>query len=357
MYDRILLVDDHPGNLEILEDVLGDDYEIATAAFGEEALALTQTFRPALILLDIMMPGIDGYETCRRLRATPSLRHTKIMMVSAKAMVSERLQGYEAGAADYMTKPFDLEELREKVQVYLRLRSLEELDSLKSDVLALLSHETATPLNGLLGPLQMLREEPDMELTERRQLLDLIYDSAMRLHELYNKVCKLSAMRAGRWPFAMEAVELDEIIEVAINTVAPQADKHQIEVKWVDTTSVVVKADLLQMQEVIIAFLDNAIQASSTAGCVTIRTWQDTDLLRIAVHDQGPGIDPDYLPHIFEPFVNPDILHHDSGQGISLAMTHEILKAHNGTIEVDSRSETGTTFTLCIPCHAAGVSP
>lgn len=80
MYDRILLVDDHPDNLEILEDVLGDDYEIATAASGEEALALAQTFRPALILLDIMMPGIDGYETCRRLRATPSLRHTKIMM-------------------------------------------------------------------------------------------------------------------------------------------------------------------------------------------------------------------------------------------------------------------------------------
>lgn len=91
MYDRILIVDDHPDNLEILEDVLGDDYEIATAACGEEALELAETFRPALILLDIMMPGIDGYETCRRLRATPSLRHTKIMMISAKAMVTERL--------------------------------------------------------------------------------------------------------------------------------------------------------------------------------------------------------------------------------------------------------------------------
>lgn len=231
MYDRILLVDDHPDNLEILEDVLGDDYEIATASSGEDALALAKTFRPALILLDIMMPGIDGYETCRRLRATPSLRHTKIMMVSAKAMVSERLQGYEAGADDYMTKPFDLEELREKVQVYLRLRSLEELDALKSDVLALLSHETATPLNGLLGPIQMLREEPEMALAERIQLLDLVYDSAMRLHVLYNKVCKLSAMRAGQWPFVKESVEVEEIIEVALNTVAPKAEKHPIEVK------------------------------------------------------------------------------------------------------------------------------
>ncbi len=349
MYERILLVDDHPDNLEILEDVLGDDYETATAASGEEALILAETFRPALILLDIMMPGIDGYETCRRLRATPSLRHTKIMMVSAKAMVTERLQGYEAGADDYMTKPFDLEELREKVQVYLRLRSLEELNSLKSYVLALLSHETATPLNGLLGPIQILREEPDMELVERMQLLDVVYDSAMRLHTLYNKVCKLSAMRAGQWQFVQESVEAKEIIEIALNTAAPQADKRQIEVKWIDETDITIEADILQMQEAIIALLDNAIQVSPAAGCITIRTWQEANQLRISVHDQGPGIDPNYLPHIFEPFVNPDIVHHASGQGISLAVVYAILKAHNGTLEVESSPETGTTFTLSIP--------
>ena len=349
MYDRILLVDDHPDNLEILEDVLGDDYELATAASGEEALELAATFRPALILLDIMMPGIDGYETCRRLRATPSLRHTKIMMISAKAMVTERLQGYEAGADDYMTKPFDLEELREKVQVYLRLRSLEELDSLKSDVLALLSHETATPLNGLLGPIQMLREEPDMELAERMQLLDMVYDSAMRLHMLYNKVCKLSAMRAGQWQFVKDSAALGDMIKAALSAVTPQADKHQVEVKLIDTANPTMEADMLQMQEALIAVLDNAIAVSPSSGCVTIRTSEDADRACISVHDHGSGIDPAYLPHIFEPFVNPDIGHHASGQGISLAMANEILKAHNGTIEVDSTPEAGTTFTLILP--------
>lgn len=349
MYDRILIVDDHPDNLEILEDVLGDDYEIATAASGEEALELAETFRPALILLDIMMPGIDGYETCRRLRATPSLRHTKIMMISAKAMVTERLQGYEAGADDYMTKPFDLEELREKVQVYLRLRSLEELDALKSDVLSLLSHETATPLNGLLGPIQILREDPEMELAERIQLLDMVYDSAMRLHTLYQKVCKLSAMRAGQWRFVKQSVTLGEVIQDAVIKAEPQANKHQIEMKRIETDDLTVEADPLQMQEAIIALLDNAIQVSPPAGCITIRAWQEAEHIRISVHDQGTGINPAYLPHIFEPFVNPDIGHHKSGQGISLAMAHEILKAHNGDIEVDSTPETGTTFTLSLP--------
>lgn len=249
-----------------------------------------------------------------------------------------------------MTKPFDLEELREKVQVYLRLRSLEELDALKSDVLALLSHETATPLNGLLGPIQILRDDPEMELAERIQLLDLVYDSAMRLHKLYNKVCKLSAMRAGQWRFVRQSVALEEITEAALHTVMPQANKHQKEVKWIDTASLVIEADTIQIQEAIIALLDNAIQASPPGGCITLRTWQETDRLCISVHDQGSGIDPNYLPHIFEPFVNPDVGHHESGQGISLAMTHEILKAHNGHIEVDSTPETGTTFTLALPC-------
>ncbi len=352
MYDRILIVDDHPNNVMILEDVLGDDYILATAATGEEALTLAETFRPALVLLDIMMPGIDGYETCRRLRASPSLRHTKIMMVSAKSMVAERLEGYEAGADDYVTKPFDFEELREKVRVYLRLRSLEEIDALKSDVLALLSHETATPLNGVLGPIEMLREEPEMELAEREQLLDIIYDSAMNLHKLYTKVRRLSAMRAGKWEFGRERVELGAMIQAALDAVTPQIDEHQLEIKLIETVDIRFELDVTQFQEAIVSILENAIQASPPAGCITIRTWQTPNDVRTSIHDHGPGIDPTYLPHVFEPFVKPDIRHHASGQGISLAIVHEILKAHNGFIEVDSTPEGGTTFTLGLPLAA-----
>src|SRR5467141_3561037 len=119
---RILIVDDHPTNIDVLQEFLSDDYVLATATSGEEALALAPDFQPALILLDVMMPGIDGYETCRRIRTTPALRHTKIILVSARAMVEERLRGYEAGADDYITKPFEKHELRAKVHAYLRLQ-------------------------------------------------------------------------------------------------------------------------------------------------------------------------------------------------------------------------------------------
>ena len=159
---RILIVDDHPTNIAILEEILGEHYTLKTATCGEEALTIALDFKPALILLDIMMPGIGGYETCRRIRAHPSLRHIKIIMVSARALVAERLQGYEAGADDYITKPFDEEELVAKVRVHMRLRSLEEVEQFTSNVLTLLRHETRTPLNGMLAPLQMLRAEAEM---------------------------------------------------------------------------------------------------------------------------------------------------------------------------------------------------
>ena len=112
---RILIVDDHPINILLMEELLNDDYEVATATSGEEATTLAADFVPDLILLDIMMPGIDGYETCRRLRSTPVLGTTKIIFVSAKSGPEELAQGYAAGADDYITKPFENSNLVRKV--------------------------------------------------------------------------------------------------------------------------------------------------------------------------------------------------------------------------------------------------
>jgi len=114
---KILVVDDDPNNIVIVGELLGDDYDLKTATTGEEALEITLHFLPDIILLDIMMPGIDGYDVCRRLREHSTLQYAKIIMVSAKAMVSERLKGYEVGANDYLTKPFEEDELLEKVRV------------------------------------------------------------------------------------------------------------------------------------------------------------------------------------------------------------------------------------------------
>lgn len=134
---RVLIVDDDELNTDVLKKVLGDDYVLATACSGEECLEEIARFHPALVLLDIMMPGIDGYETCERIKSSPETSSIQVILVSARASTKERLRGYEAGADDYLVKPFDHDELRAKVRVQLKLRrTLRELTSAHAEIQA-----------------------------------------------------------------------------------------------------------------------------------------------------------------------------------------------------------------------------
>jgi signal transduction histidine kinase len=354
-HNRILIVDDHPTNIAILEEILGDDYPLKTATCGEEALAIAPDFQPALILLDIMMPGIDGYETCRRLRAHPTLSHTQIIMVSAKAMVSERLQGYEAGADDYITKPFDEEELVAKVRVYLRLKSLEEVKHLTSNVLTLLSHDTRTPLNGMLAPLQMLRQEAEMTAEDRAMLLDMVCESAAALHGLIEKVHTLSAMHAGQWDFHYTLADLCAVVRAAVDTVAADAAVHDVVMTQELPATALTTMDAAQLQQVVMGLLANAIRFSPRGGHVAVHVRRANGYICLTVTDQGPGIAPDVLPRVFEPFTAADLGHHTQGHGLSLALARQIVLAHDGTIEVESTSGVQTTFTIRLP-EAAGAA-
>lgn len=117
---KILVVDDDPMNLKFLKEILSDQYNVESALSGEEALEIIFEFMPEILLLDIMMPGIDGYEVCKRIRANKKLANMKILLVSAKAMLNEKLMGYEVGADDYITKPFEHEELLAKIKIFIR---------------------------------------------------------------------------------------------------------------------------------------------------------------------------------------------------------------------------------------------
>ena len=123
---RVLAVDDCQLNLEIIKEVLGDEYDIRTATSGREALEVAFDFRPDIVLLDIMMPGMDGYEVCHQIRVDPALWHTRIIMVSAKTMTSERIEGYQAGTNVYIAKPFDGDELLNQIRKELRQAALEK---------------------------------------------------------------------------------------------------------------------------------------------------------------------------------------------------------------------------------------
>ncbi len=349
---KILIVDDNPTNVEILEKILGDDYQLATAATGEETLEIAPAFQPALILLDIMMPGIDGYETCRRLRATPTLRATKIMMVSAKAMVEERLQGYEAGASDYLTKPYNNHELRAKVRASLQQKHIEALDQLKSAMLSRLSHEIRTPLNGIIPILEMLMSEENMTAEERREMFAMMRQSATRLLGLFEKAMTLCTMRAGTYDFHVAPDDLCSIVRDAVCALTSRASVRHVQLHQALPDAAPTTLDRAQMTDVVAAILDNAVRFSPPEACVSIKIAHDDDYVCLTITDQGVGIDPSVLPRVFEEFTQADMTHHTEGQGLSLTIARQIVLAHNGTIEAESTEGSGTTVTVRLPVAA-----
>jgi CheY-like chemotaxis protein len=214
---RILFVDDDEVNREVLFEVFDDSgHELAEAESGEQALELIESWRPEVVLLDIMMPGLDGYETCRRIREHEGMADTKIILVSAMALLSERIAGYEAGADDYVTKPFEMEELRAKVQVFARLHRAEQLDELKDGLLSFMAHEVRTPMTAILPAVEFLKEADALSAAERGEFAEMIQVSADRLLESADRALLYAELRSGREPKLSEPLDLAMLIEERI---------------------------------------------------------------------------------------------------------------------------------------------
>ncbi len=306
-------------------------------------------FLPDVVLLDIMMPGIDGYETCRRMRNNPVFSGMKIVMVSAKAMKSERLQGYEVGADDYVTKPFDEDELLAKVHVYVRLKAAEDVEQIKSNMYALLKHEHRTPLQGILLPVRELRTNPDLDSQESALFLEIIEQNTLRLQHMFEKVHTLGAMKAKQWDFEFVPTDLNALVHQVVGEVKNRilTCDMQINDELPEAASLVI--DPKQIGWTITELLENAVQFSPLEAPVTVDVGRDNGEYTVTVCDQGDGIDTALLPHVFEAFGHPDGMHHTKGYGLSLAIARQIMQAHQGSIEIKSTKGHGTSVTLRFP--------
>jgi len=347
--NKILAVDDNVIDIATVEKLLGERYDLRTATTGEDALSIAADFRPDIILLDNMMPVLDGGQVCRQIRADSGLRHTKIIMVSGKSRVSERIEAYQAGADDYITKPFNEDELLAKIRVYLRLKSVEEVDQFKTNVLTLLSHEARTPLNSLIAPAEMLLSEEEVDAEERKLLIEMVHSAAKRLHRFFEKVMMLSSLKSGKWQFNPEPSDLCELVHEAVCEVATKAAERKVKIEEKFKAGPVICLDRQQIVRAITSILDNAISFSPPGWRVNVSVQCHNADVCVSVTDWGQGIDPDYIPHIFEELSDPDIDHHSQGQGLSLAIAHQIVQQHNGTIEAESAQGSGTTFTVRLP--------
>lgn len=351
---RILAVDDDAVDIAVIKRLLSKKgYDLRTATSGEEALELAAEFQPDVILLDVIMSGISGYEVCRRIRADAKLKRTKVIMVSGLAMVSERLQGYEAGADDYITKPCDEAELLAKIKVYLRLKSVEEVDRFKTDILTLLSQEACTPLSDIMHPAELLMSKMSADAEEQRKLVEQIHSTAEQLRHFFENAMTLSTLKSGQRQFDPAPTNLRDLVRGAISEVAAKTAERKVRIEEEFSISPTICLDEQEIRRVVTTMLDNAIRFSPLGGTVTVRVASDSEDVYLSVTDQGQGIDRERLDSVFDEFSGVDTDRSSQGQGLSLAIARQIALGHNGTINVESKKGAGATFTVRLPATLA----
>lgn len=352
---RILLVDDEPLYQDFVGQLLdhGGGYEVMAVSSGEEALAALTDFQPDIVLLDIGMTGMDGYSVCRAIRADDACRLTKIIMVSGRAAIDERLRGYEAGADDYITKPFDKQEFLAKIKVYSKLKHQEEVDQVKSDLLTLLTHETITPINGILGCSELLLADSD--LTEKqRELVDLMAAAGEQLSNFLHNAILLCKLKAGLGL----TLSLEPVFALAESVAGECAGRYRDkDIRWTVSgdRDLQFEADWPLLRCALQSIVCNAMKFSPAGSAVAIQVFRHQAAAEIIVDDLGCGLDHQRKAGIFEEFSINDLAHHTCGQGLSMAISQRICVCHGGDISVqDNPGGRGCRFIMTIPLQVTG---
>jgi signal transduction histidine kinase len=352
---KILIIDEDPVNTMVLEEMLGKDHELSFASTEQDAVEMFRALRPDLIFLDITVQGSKGYDICRKLKSNPSFQFTKIILMSSKAMLKDRLYGYQAGADDYLPKPFDRDELLAKVKVFLRLKSVEEVDRVKDDLINVFSHETRTPLNAIIGFSKLLIETAPPG-AEQREYAGIILESGISLLNLSNKTVLLSNLKKGGMTLNTIRTTPSELLEGALGKMTPSLKAKKIKLRREVERSVVLSVDLGLIGAALAYILDNAWKHSPEGGSVTVRSFKNAETgdYHIAVRDSGDGIPPERLGGLFDEFGVEDVGHHGRGHGLSLAIVKYIMEAHDGAVTAESAGDgTGAVFSLIFPGGAA----
>lgn len=343
----ILAVDDEPKNIKILEDILSENYEFTGVQSGEEALKMIYDYKPDVVLLDIMMKKIDGYEVCRTIKKDDELQFTKVILVSAMSKLEERMKGYEVGADDYITKPFDIPELLAKVKIFLKLKYSEEINVLKNKILQLCSHETNTPLSGIIMAADFLAESTDIS-KENKIYVETILACAKQL--LYNTkktllLCELKNMNN----LEKKSYELDDFFLKIIHNLKDLLNSKKITINLHNTVKKTVYINQDLFYTALISIIENAVKYSPENSEIAVNIKQTDNTVQIMVSDKGEGIKQKPVEQIFDEFSVQDLDHHHKGLGISLAISRHIAQLHGGELTAKNNSKQGATFTFSFP--------
>ncbi|MBC8394868.1 MAG: response regulator, partial [Deltaproteobacteria bacterium] len=345
---KVLVVDDESKNRELLHDLLEvKGYTVTEAVDGEDALQKTSECIPDVILLDVMMPKLNGFEVCQRLRSDSKTAHIPILLVTALSDRSDRLEGIKAGANDFLTKPIDSQDvlLRVRNAVYSKhlfdqvqddLKRLKELETLRDNLTNMIVHDMRSPLMGINGFAQLLKMQVKDRLSEEENsFLENIHTSALRLNEMVSSLLDVSRLEVGEMPLKYEICDLVSLVENALKSLGSLAITHNVQFEK-PKESIALFCDKELIQRVIGNLVGNAIKFTPKDGYISVKTEKLAEGVKICVIDTGPGIPPEYHQKIFEKFGQVEA-HKQSKKfstGLGLAFCKLAVEAHKGKIGV-----------------------
>jgi two-component system sensor histidine kinase/response regulator len=353
----ILIVDDEPIAREVMEGLLFQEgYELTFAANGSEALSGLEERVPDVILLDVMMPGMNGFEVCRRLKTSEQWRHIPIILVTALGSKEDLVRGFEAGANDFLAKPVNELELRARVRSMLQIKQqYDEIEAtlrLRDELASMIVHDMRSPLTVILGYSEMLLMN-STDAPEHIQEIEKIHSQAHRLNSFLNDMLMLAKMEADQPILNRSPVDVNQLVKQVVesnNVIAESRNIPLIVELPVETKQVWLDENLFQ--RVLDNLISNALKFSPAESTVTVQLEYpiaptSEAKFRIKVLDEGPGVSEEHRARIFHKFEIVALKGKDTPQvGLGLAFCKIVVEAHGGIIFVEANKPVGSVFTV-----------
>lgn len=360
----VLVVDDNPKNLQIIALTLRDlNYKLMIADSGPKAIELSERYKSDLILLDVMMPGMDGFEVCQIIKSKPENEGIPIIFLTALSEKTNLVKGFELGAVDYITKPFNKEELISRIKTHLELKfardelknittHLYELNSIKDKMFSVIGHDLRSPVGSIKMMLDLLSNNLEKyDLHQLRENIGLLSKTTDEVFSLLENLLWWARTQSGNLSVIPEDIELKSMLSSLYYLNKTSLNLKNIEfINSVDE-QVSVFADMNMLKTVLRNLISNAIKFTPNGGKIIISCTETDDLVCINVADTGIGIPENVVANLFNEkyqFTSPGT-NMESGSGLGLILCKNFVVANNGTISVESEQGKGSLFKIFMP--------
>ncbi len=353
----ILIVDDVPKNIQLVAKFLTQEgYHLFFSQSGPAALKQLENRSFDLILLDIMMPGMDGFEVCRQIKDNPETRDIPVIFLTAKTDDEAIAKGFNSGGVDYIMKPLNPTELIARVKTHIRLRQREQelsgLNSTKDTLLSVISHDLKTPFFNIMGLGELLLthfEEYDTEMI--KELISNMVDASRASHNLLDNLLNWTRIQTGKIVYKPEMCNISDIIEENIAFVRIQTENKMLNCGKVGGDNLMVYADTNMLRTVLRNLLTNAIKYTPRGGKIEVRVLEEEEQAVIEVADTGIGIPPQKLSKLLteNELVSTPGTEKEPGTGFGLILTKDFIRKNKGSLQIESKEGKGTVFRFTLP--------